>query len=161
MPFHPSIYGATAPSGSSPPSEDGSIFSVFSSSPLSSYYYDLQCVPPNDFLPSFSWFSHWSFIMKFTIENLFFFWGGGNSCIFHSYNITLPAKYSYFNSIMYQLLISFDTTVYSTENYKQLLQSLHLTRHVLVYMASSNCNILTSSKYYAAIVLYVSAASVV
>ena len=44
------------------------------------------------------------------------------------------------------LLISFDTTVSSTENCKQLLQILHLTSHVLVIVTPSNCNILTSSK---------------
>ena len=33
----------------------------------------MWCVPPDDALPSCSWFSHWSCIMKFPIKNLF--WG--------------------------------------------------------------------------------------
>ena len=32
---------------------------------------DLWCDPPDDVLPSCSWFSHWSCIMKFPIRNLF------------------------------------------------------------------------------------------
>ena len=109
----------------------------------SSYSCDLWYVFPDDFLPSFSWFSHRSFIMKFAIKNSFFF-GGGDSFIFHSYNITLSPQSSNFHSIMCHLLISFVTTVCSTESYKQLLQRLPLTCHGLVYMAPSTCNILIS-----------------
>ena len=61
--------------GSGLPRKTLPFFSVFCSSPPSSCSQDLPPVPPDDVLPSCSWFSHLSCIMKFPIKNLS--WGAG------------------------------------------------------------------------------------
>ena len=124
-----------------PPSEYASIFLCLLFIPSILLFLRSVSVPPNNVLPSFSWFSHWSFIMKISIKNLSFF-RRGDSFIFHSYNMTLPPCYSNCIISRFQLLICFESIVCNTENGCKASN----WRHVLVYMVPTICNIWTSSK---------------
>jgi len=90
-----------------PLQKTSSFFFVFCSSLPSSYSRNLWRVPPDDVLPSCSWFSHLSYIMKFPIKNFF-----GDPFIIHSYNmnnsicifVTILNQVACFHEICYKWL---------------------------------------------------------
>jgi hypothetical protein len=86
-----SSYGATAPSGPCFPSEGTSI---------------LLCLPPDDVIPSCSWFYHCSFIMKFPSRTFFEILSASIFMTLHANHILLILILSPIFRSLYELYIS-------------------------------------------------------
>ena len=103
------------PPGPWPPSEDLSILHCLLLVSSILVFYNLWCVPQDDVVPSFSWFSHWSSIKTFPIKNLL---GGG---ILSSSILKICPAHRSLLDYEFLILISWDT--FALDEYDTLMSS--------------------------------------